>query len=562
MALSSWLSGLILLLTTVAISAQSTSGGPCLEGNRLDKVGTCLRHISDLLFDENRFFFGKDLDKICDAAARNNSDNINCFVDDNGERRYSLASRLFRNNVKAELIDRYLAVTFSTLPRRYKACGAEGFPVSERTTDVNPDMEPTPVVYVRAAPKFSMRTEKDVYYTIVILDATYGYVHGLIVDYPAPKDIIPFKAPLNFRNMTNTFVFVVYRQSERDYMLEPRTLGLMKSPESGRLFKLNEFAADHALVGPIAMNWMAVTSDPYAVQQVADQFNENYCIKFTVQAFSELEFTKEGNTPYQNGKFSSVPYDVSKVDTVLNVTYKSPAADFFVCCQQFQYPAALVTLNPISPSGQILDQALSYVSPTISLESSALRPLETGPPTVRSYILFAVSPSAADNKNPPSYFWHTYLNDRDTVSPKSGRFQTSLGPAKLIFLLYERPGIAMSANSNPYSDLDSYGLAGCAGTQTPCPFDLPRFVLDHGLVLRGVNWITTVVGPRTLNQAISTGAGDEATVCRGQPGYSQTCPRPTGRLTETSTKTSLAVSLYSAPGIVLLFVIVAAYASI
>lgn len=96
--------------------AQANPGGPCVPGNRLDKESVCLRHISDLLYDENHFFFGKDLDRTCDAAARNNSDDINCFVNDGNTRRYSLAARLFQNNLRAESIDRFLTVTFTTSP--------------------------------------------------------------------------------------------------------------------------------------------------------------------------------------------------------------------------------------------------------------------------------------------------------------------------------------------------------------------------------------------------------------------------------------------------------------
>ena len=49
------------------------------------------------------------------------------------------------------------------------------------------DMDPVSPVYVRAGPKFDMRTDRDAFYTILILDATYGFVHGLYVDFPTPK---------------------------------------------------------------------------------------------------------------------------------------------------------------------------------------------------------------------------------------------------------------------------------------------------------------------------------------------------------------------------------------
>ena len=56
-------------------------------------------------------------------------------------------------------------------------------------------------------------------------------------------------APFNFRNITNTFAFVAYRQPSRDYMVEPRWLGLMKAPALVKQFRLNDFASDHGLIG-------------------------------------------------------------------------------------------------------------------------------------------------------------------------------------------------------------------------------------------------------------------------------------------------------------------------
>lgn len=75
---------------------------------------------------------------------------------------------------------------FYSFSGRYRACGAEGFPIEESTIDVNPDMEPTSAVYLRT-PKFDMRADRNVFYTIVIMDATYGYIHGLFVDFPTPR---------------------------------------------------------------------------------------------------------------------------------------------------------------------------------------------------------------------------------------------------------------------------------------------------------------------------------------------------------------------------------------
>ena len=47
-------------------------------------------------------------------------------------------------------------------------------------------------VYVRVSPKFDMRTEKNTFFTIVVMDATYGFVHGLFVDYPTPRASLVF----------------------------------------------------------------------------------------------------------------------------------------------------------------------------------------------------------------------------------------------------------------------------------------------------------------------------------------------------------------------------------
>ena len=88
-------------------------------------------------------------------------------------------------------------------------------------------------------------------------------------------------------------------------MLEPRTIGLMKSPRGVKVFSMPQFAYEHGLtgqsriqykirkslkvqnnyfIGPVAINWMLVSNDPWAVQQVAlAKEDQNYCIMYNME---------------------------------------------------------------------------------------------------------------------------------------------------------------------------------------------------------------------------------------------------------------------------------------
>lgn len=103
-------------------------------------------------------------------------------------------------------------------------------------------------------------------------------------------------------------------------------------------FRFLECLLVSSFAGPIAINWMAVTSDPWAVQQVAEKFGENYCIKFLVPAFAELAFTTAGNRFFANATPPFLPYNVSTIDTALDVAFPDPGTDGVVCCKQYQIP--------------------------------------------------------------------------------------------------------------------------------------------------------------------------------------------------------------------------------
>ncbi|GAU96260.1 hypothetical protein RvY_07730 [Ramazzottius varieornatus] len=538
---------LFIILGMFSRCSAQLSPKPCLPAARASGETACLRHTNDLLFNETKFFFGRDLDALCDNSSVNNPDDLNCFVDDGPTRRYSLASRLFSNILKPESVDRFMTVTFSTGAGRYRACGAEGFPIEESTIDVNPDMDPASAVYLRT-PKFDMRADRNVFYTIVIMDATYGYIHGLFVDFPTPRAVIPYIPPLNFRNITNTFVFVVYAQPERDMMLEPRTLGVMKTPALAKQFRLNDFATDHGLVGPVAINWMDVKSDPWAVQQVADRSggSDNYCIMFVMEAFRKADFQFLSN-------------NFSTLDTVLDITFPHPAAKFTVCCQRYSLNASVLSLNPVI--NQTTDNEILRTEPTFIANSTALRISNAS----RTYTVLAVS-----NKNTeieissprrPYLVWMV-------VNIPEEKLATLHDDHSKAFVPYKLPSFSLNANpkfvaqrrvyymlfeqSSPIdtSTVDDLALSNSSvcSASSPfkgrCKFDVQKFISDNRMTLRGINWITAVKESLTKFNMVKTGEPEDG-VCRDEPLYSRPCPadnkptvapRPAGRSAGASAK--------------------------
>ncbi|XP_055341465.1 uncharacterized protein C56G2.4-like [Paramacrobiotus metropolitanus] len=486
---------------------------PCLPENRLINPTSCLQRISDGLFDENQFFFGKSLDAICDNTAQNSPDDVNCFVGDENTRKYTIASRLFPAGIKAEAIDRLLTVTYKTSAGTYNACGGS-YTAEARTTDANPDMAPTEPIYVRNKPNFDMKKDSNTYYTILVVDVTYGFVHGFFMGYPEIKDIIPYRAPYNFRNITNTFLFLVYKQTEKDYMVEPTVLMPMQGQGFGKIVTLDKFASDHALIGPIAVNWMQVKRDPWAVQQVAtheeNHGGADYCITLISDAF------RLSNLPFGSKDFATI-------DSVLKVTFTSSPITVAACCQNVSYGLSTTVISPLA--NQVLNASIFRNQPNIVVEKTVIRSKNNE----RKYTLLMVDPafpnaSLATPSRPFLNWLYTDLDEASTVDltksnlPYIEPLPLPQSTRRLYFLLYEQtiPAGAGAAEFADKSDVCPLAYKG------RCRFDVETFVKANQLVLRSVTWVTVQSDLYSL-WAMLRQTKSEATVCSAQTGWSRGC---------------------------------------
>ena len=168
---------------------------------------------------------------------------------------------------------------------------------------------------------------------------------------------------------------------------------------------------------------------------------------------------------------------------------------------------------------------------------------------VRQYTVVAVTPDA-DNAAAAYLVWlagnlvEDQLTQEDlaakTIVPYRWTHYSANDvlsrPLKLIFLLFEQKALLHPFSFN--------------GPNATSDF-LPAFIAENQLVLRGVNWITTVAGPQTLARLIASGQ-KEAVVCHNQAGFSLNCPRPTGRQLDMTTPAgrSHAVALLSSLSVI------------
>ncbi|XP_055342050.1 uncharacterized protein LOC129590718 isoform X2 [Paramacrobiotus metropolitanus] len=463
------------------IPARCQTSRPCLPVNRLISPSSCLHRISDALFDDNQFFFGKSLDAVCNNTAQNNPDDVNCFVGDENTRKYTIASRLFPEGIDAGAIDRLLTVTYETSAGTYNACGGT-YTAKARTTDVNPDMASTEPVYLRIKPAFELRTDPNTYYTIIVVDATYGFVHGLFIDYPEIKDIIAYRPPYTFRNITNTFMFFVYKQTEKDYMLEPMVLMSLKNQGVGKLLTLDKFAADHALTGPIAVNWMQVKRDSWSVQHVATSEEKpggaDYCITLIADAFRLL------NLPFGSKDFATI-------DTVLKVTFTSSPFTVATCCQNASSGLSASDISPLAD--QVFNASTFRNRPFITLEKTVVRWKNDE----RKYTLLLADPAFPDatlaTPSRPFINWlYTNFDEMSTVDLANVKlsyvepFSLPQSARRLYFLLYEQT-LSSDVETTDFGNKSDACPLKYTGR---CRFDVEAFVKANQLVLRAATWLT------------------------------------------------------------------------
>ena len=121
-------------------------------------------------------------------------------------------------------------------------------------------------------------------------------------------------------------MIVVFRQEEEGIFFEPRWLNTMKQDRLKHLFDLSEFAADHRLSGPVAINWAPAVTDAFSIKNARQAKLADNCILLTKNRLQEL-----------NPRFLKVDA-LDTIDSYLNIKYYPDSAQFRVCCQDYNYP--------------------------------------------------------------------------------------------------------------------------------------------------------------------------------------------------------------------------------
>lgn len=487
------------------ISAVTTS--PCSPANLNSDPSNCLSSIVTSSQDKNLFWFGTPYSARCP----NPWASLDCF-NYHPYRADSLVTRVFGPgySFNESLVTKYLNVTFETGTGTYSGCGNTWTVTESRRLELDPTVS---TIYkpwsVRKRPMMTWEANQNELYTIIVYDAGSLVNHGLIINIPgnnvsAAEIFKDYHGPMKSTPTPNVYSFWLFKQSGRIQMSEEWRKLLSNSMAQYN----NTDAVEYLnLTGPVGVNWMRVTMDPYAMQNMINIRLLYTCPYLISQAVA-------------NHNRTFIPKDPD-LTVGVDVTFSPTALTFTSCCTKHSKPSRTLKLNPLGDASVDSWDVRSDATPVpdfMALGFYAQMKNFTG----KTFTLLCVDPdvprSTAGTQDRPLLHWMV-VNIPEGRMAEGYTAQSYIGPRPpdaahyYYFLLYEQNDVINTNETGNYT----------IPTNSRFLFDISNFVSDNSLRLVGVNWFIAEPDEYTRYTYAASG-GNVTSLCAGQSNFATPCP--------------------------------------
>ncbi|KAK3085031.1 hypothetical protein FSP39_023113 [Pinctada imbricata] len=273
----------------------------------------------------------------------------------------SLVSRLFGDSVNfhSTPLDRYIDVHFYSQKGQYNSCGYIWDSGDDLSFSIDPlSMDSFTPWDTRNMPNISwIAPSSDEHYTLIVMDPGYLMAHGIYINIPGNflpdgEAIMEYHVPEHIFSFHNIYTFLLFKQNG-SISLSHEWETKLKHKYIRNIYTIPDLMEAYGLMGPVAMTWMRIKGDPYAIQLHIDQ-GEYYACPYLMEA----EINKHNR--------SFIPHH-TRMTVDVEITFSPPAIAFTSCCSAFYYDHRVVKLNPLGNSSVRCGDVRTGVDPSVVL---------------------------------------------------------------------------------------------------------------------------------------------------------------------------------------------------
>lgn len=485
---------------------------PCSPDNRTSDLPQCLSTMIEYSMNNTRFWYGTSYPARCP----NPWGSVDCF-NPHPYRADSLVSRVFGPGyvLQSSLITTFLSVTFETGTGSYSGCGNVWTVTENRRIDLDPTVTN---IYrpwsVRNRPTMTWSANHSELYTLIVFDTGYLINHGIFLNIPgnniSQSEIFKdFHGPRPTRGTPNVYAFLLFKQSGRIQLSEEwrQKLGNSMTSSGPNAYNMTDAINYLNLTGPVAMNWMSIAIDAYAVQLMINDRILFACPNLVSEAL-------------KNHNRTFIPKGAS-MTVFVDVTFSPSAVTFTSCCTTYSKPQRSFQLNPLGDASVGSWDVRSDANPVPELSVLGFY-MQRKNFTGKTFTLLCVDPdvprATAGTQERPLLHWMV-VNIPEGRVAEGDTVMTYRGPQPpdtahyYYFLLYEQNNLINTTEAVNYTSPPNSRYL----------FDISSFTSDNSLSLVGASWF--VAKPDEFTRQLYTASGGNVTsLCAGQPNFATPCP--------------------------------------
>ncbi|CAD5216583.1 unnamed protein product [Bursaphelenchus okinawaensis] len=527
-----WLPLLLFISTVLSQNKRSFSLISDNDAAFCVRTVDCIEKVKKLVPQTNNFWFGDTWKLHCGgfSSSRREHNPIKCMNPRELSAYHSLGGRLFHARTFTAAYLQNLAIyprmTFTLQSGQYRGCDHDFIVECNRSQVIaHPEMEPLQPFLTRVVPEISWpelgSNESNV---IMLLDAGFGLLKYLVVDYPRnPKVIVDYETVDNFRpNQPTPLVLLVFRGSEE-------VSESIKTAKFNRekMFLLTNFMMEHGLEADlIGINWALIGSDAYAMERQRLKGSVDNChslVQKKLQKEKLYEFTEL--------------FLLSEMDSSLSVSFSQPKASFEVCCKHIQTEEKDIFVDPLD-SGQTFPTLALRKEPVVTSMRSIEYETDNYQRSLRHYIALKEDRFTIVLFDPHRHYLHWFITDIPAgslaagtikaegnviapyVPPVPGEFQKCIFP---VMILFRQP-----RSQNTPSEISQFYGEDHVLRSTHCKghcvyrsaFDIAQFKSFHRLRLSAMSWFKVCFDFYEAHRRIEYLKSENGTkeMPRGKPG--------------------------------------------
>nr|XP_011412422.2 uncharacterized protein C56G2.4 [Crassostrea gigas] len=454
----------------------------------------CLEYTKKAATNTSTYWFGTNYNAVCPKGS---ATSFNCTNSRQGTAD-SIASRL---QLDLSQLDRTVNITYTHGEGSYQSCGSKFRVWNGNYIEVQPGDGVYKAYDVHQFPRIQWHAAKSELDSLIVYDVGNLYVHGIYVnivhgEISSGQVLKSYLHPIPPQTEPNPFAFLVFKQSSSLSVSDATKQMLLQTTDLAAITKTLE------LTGPVALNWINVVRDPYAIEGLVDLHIADLC-----------PYLETGALLKHNRSFI---HSDTFLDVALSVTFNPSATTYTSCCSTHTVTAKKVTLKSLAPTYVDTADVRTEAAPTINFYKAGLISLNR---VTDTYTLICIDPDVSKSHSPIIHWMVTNIPDGNiqngqTVLPYIGPMPPPGKNHTYYFLLYKQ--------SSPVdaSTVDGYAGPHCQGR---CLFDINRFVADNHMTLSGALWMIAHNDAYIRHLYVTQRGMDEHAVCHGVSGYSANC---------------------------------------